>query len=142
MGIQYKIIENGEVIGIKKTAGLFCYDCDVSLCKDVHNIQNPHTEWYDKCPSCGNRFVKTNISQEEIVQDLGLGKGKPKKKKGIGTCYSFGWYIDKNELDNLSKTKKIIVSEPGNVILTIGQFKKMLKSACSIHYKVDQNETA
>lgn len=132
MGTVYTIIETGQKIGVKRNAGLYCYDCSISMCQDITKLHTAEAEWYDRCPKCGGRFTKT---KDEPLSDEILGKSKKiKKKRGINTCCSFEWYIDEGQLDDLSLRKKTIVSTPGDTLLTAGQFKKILKLSCPIQY--------
>jgi hypothetical protein len=88
-------------IGKRSAAGMWCYDCGVTLCKDgIEGIHNGKSEWYkesDKfvCPKCGKE-VKTH-------------------------CSSWTWAVDpgdvffKAELISGSN-KKIVVNEYGDEI--------------------------
>ena len=44
-------------IGKRSAAGLYCYYCGTTLCKNgadfIHTVCEPYEEWYKVCPICG-----------------------------------------------------------------------------------------
>lgn len=51
-------------IGKRSAAGLYCYDCNRSLCKseDLIHYTNAISDWYVKCPECWKNVTTTCCS--------------------------------------------------------------------------------
>ena len=91
-------------IGKRSAAGIYCWDCGVTLCKDgptrVHNDKCPHLgtfcncRWHEKCPSCGQKPQVEGLGDGAVGRELGFNKSVPKKKAGIASCSSFSWCMD------------------------------------------------
>jgi hypothetical protein len=68
MGTNFYTIDDIH-IGKRSAAGLYCFDCEVTLCKNGEDaIHQGSSGWYNTCPKCG--------------------------KVGLDTCTSFTWAID------------------------------------------------
>jgi len=132
-------------IGKRSVAGMYCWDCGITLCKDgetrVHctrrddnNPNSSETEWFKSCPKCGKNPEEENLDKSSVGRELGFNKGKPQKKSGVKSCSSFSWVIKKEELEKKFKNKEInyIYNEYGDKF-TLKEFKEMLKE-CPIQY--------
>jgi hypothetical protein len=78
-------------IGKRSAAGLYCWDCGVSLCKGGASRVHYGEEFFDKCPKCGKSHVKEELSSSSIGRELGFNNTKPEKKTGVKGCASFTW---------------------------------------------------
>jgi len=59
----YWIAEEEGHIGKRSGAGLWCYDCDVTLFKgDISRLHYGDGEWYTNCPVCGKTIGTTTCS--------------------------------------------------------------------------------
>jgi len=112
-------------IGKRSAAGLYCWDCGVTLCKgSVHYDDG----WYDKCPKCGKKPKKETLDNGAAGRELGFNKSKPAPKTGVKSCSSFRWDM---EPDNVLKMKcraiaKPICDEYGRKY-TLKEFKEILE---------------
>ena len=95
-------------IGKRSAAGIYCWDCMVSLNKfgedEVHNshiaydqnsmeqiTRQRKMEWYDECPECGKSAKKESLGNSSIGRELGFNKNPHEKKTGVASCSSFRW---------------------------------------------------
>ena len=127
-------------IGKRSAAGLYCWDCNITLCKggneEIHKgcneLKSNHIfctcNWYDECPVCKGKPFEEGLNNSSIGRELGFNKSEYKKKKGVTPCSSFRWAIKKEEL----KKVKTIKDEYGEKI-TIGEFNRIL-SECPVQY--------
>jgi len=55
MGTNFYQKSTGIHLGKRSCAGLYCFNCDVSLCKGGTNeVHNSDYDFYNKCPQCGS----------------------------------------------------------------------------------------
>jgi len=134
-------------IGKRSAAGLYCWDCRKTLCKGgVDSIHSGHSEWHETCPKCG-QSPKDEKWNSSAGRELGFNKTKPKSKKNVRSCSSFGWGMKLETLKELIKTEalncpvcdrpfedrqKVIVDEYGS-LYTYDEFMEVLEE-CPIHY--------
>ena len=120
--------------GRRSCAGMFCWDCGVTLCKTgnggVHSgscQDDIWKKWHRACPSCG---LPVPMDEDEGVvgRELGFNKSTPKKKRGVASCSSFSWAIEPQEIVKYSK----FVDEYGTE-LTLEGMKDVL-SECPIQF--------
>ena len=86
-------------IGKRSAAGLYCWDCGVTLCKggesQVHmgRWEDQDERWYKKCPKCGKSPLKESFETSSSGRELGFNKTQPTKKTGVQSCSSFSWCV-------------------------------------------------
>jgi hypothetical protein len=147
MGTNFYIL-NGKHIGKRSAAGLYCWDCKITLCKDgktsIHQSKGKYVlssnfpgiykdpDWYEKCPICGKLpdINKANAAFKE----LGFSKVKG-KQTGVSSCCSFTWAIESLELKGKRKVK-----DEYNRIYTMKEFWEEL-DFCPIQFydKIGEN---
>lgn len=113
-------------IGKRSAAGLYCWDCGVSLCEGGELCVHYEHKFFDKCPKCGNYPDIEDLSSSSIGRELGFNNSKPKRKTGVKGCSSFRWA---RPLGNI----KHIVDEYG-AEYTLEEFKALLEE-CPIQFK-------
>lgn len=130
---------NGEHIGKRSAAGLYCWDCGHTLCKGgdaaIHWGQE---EFYDACPACGKAFADTpGVWSGAAAVELGFAKPQTQRGTGVKTCSSFSWA--QNPAEVLARCRswrgrfRIITDEYGRK--TSGRaFVRMLECNCPIQY--------
>jgi len=130
MGTNFydKNFDHKNHIGKRSAAGLYCWDCNITLCKDGE-VHNNSSNWDTKCPVCGKVPEKENLSNSTAGRELGFNKNLPKRKAGVASCCSFSWCIQEQ---NLKKCKNII-DEYGRHY-TMEEFKQVLEE-CPIQYR-------
>lgn len=90
-------------IGKRSGAGLYCYKCDVSLCKGgKENVHYGKYKWYDKCPVCGDKraleekydYKKTgpNSYTATIIKSI-------QRNTEVKSCCSFSWAMHPSRLE-------------------------------------------
>ncbi len=79
-------------IGLRSAAGLYCWDCGVTLCVGgISNVHSHGSRWYDKCPKCGQAPAKETLLESASGRELGFNSSTPRKKSGVRSCSSFRW---------------------------------------------------
>lgn len=133
MGTNFYTL-TGFHIGKRSAAGMYCFDCNVSLCiageEKVHYIFGREF-WYEKCPKCGKSPDDENLGRSSAGLELGFNKDIMEKKSGVRSCSSFTWAMDP---EKFKKSKTIIVRDEYGKRYLRSDFSKMLESY-PIHYK-------
>jgi len=105
--------KSGIHIGKRSAAGLYCWDCGVSLCKGgstkIHMGDGTDNGWYKTCPICDEKPIKETWEQSTGGRELGFNESKPKAKTGVATCCSFLWAISPKRLSRM----QLILDEYG-----------------------------
>lgn len=138
MGTNFYI--GNKHIGKRSAAGLYCWDCGLTLCKDgekeIHNSTSLTTsfgqdisKWHTCCPKCGQK-PKDEGWNGALGRELGFNETKPKKKTGVGSCSSFTWAIDSKEFAAIRW--RFIKDEYGK-FYTKKQFKEVLNE-CPVQF--------
>jgi len=141
----FKEYSRGKHIGKRSAAGLYCWDCGITLHrggnKRIHygcehiGLTMCDCQWNKVCPRCGKRLVKETFENGAAGRELGFNKSVPKKKTGVASCSSFNWAIPEVELIKICKRKiirKSIINEYGDIFSLKG-FQNILKE-CPIQY--------
>lgn len=97
-------------IGKRGAAGLFCWDCDCTLCKGGNDAihQGPRLPrkpdgtsdwsnyialskegWFTTCPQCGQ--TEQPDSYNTALVELGFAELPVARPKGVQSCSSFAW---------------------------------------------------
>ena len=130
MGCNFNSLK-GDHIGKRSAAGLYCWDCKQTLCKEgeknIHE-DDEHSHWYKRCPKCGQKPAEETLSENAAGRELGFNKKPPGKKTGVKSCSSFTWAIEPVRL----KTIKKITDEYGRTY-SINSFKKILEE-CPVQF--------
>jgi hypothetical protein len=115
-------------IGKRSAAGLYCWDCGVTLCKQGNEgIHESRSGWHEQCPICGKLPIKEGWDESSAGRELGFNKNPPKQKNGVASCSSFTWARE------LGKVQRI-VDEYGREF-TRDAFLEMLKE-CPVQFKL------
>jgi len=130
-------------IGKRSSAGMYCWDCGVTLCRGgnakIHfgTLFNHDQEWYNECPICGQERITEGINQGVAVE-LGLAKSRIVRPTGVQGCSSFSWAqgplsVRKRCLQLSNRWRKIVVDEYGRK-MTGKQFIRMIDMNCPVQY--------
>ena len=118
-------------IGKKAAAGLYCWDCGVTLCKwGEMGVHLGDSNWFKSCPKCGGKPIKEGLSDGSAGRELGFNKTPYGRKTGVASCSSFTWCMPPEEF--LKKNVKIW-NEYGDTF-TKDEFLKILEE-CPIQFK-------
>jgi len=133
MGRNY-YLQNDIHIGKQSAAGYYCWDCNITLCKlgnsKIH-CSDPHTDWHDECPRCGNKKQCEPIDQSAAGQMLGFTKDYKERHTGVKSVCSFTWAINPNEFFEMCNT---VIKDEYKKKYTYKQFKNMLEYNCPIEF--------
>jgi hypothetical protein len=121
-----------EHIGKRSAAGLFCWDCGISLnVAGNHAVHDDGGRILGECPICGKKPAKERLSSSSAGRELGFNKSVPKGKKGVRSCASFSWAISPGHFSVLWKASNLHVrDEYGR---HIGDFSNVIKE-CPIMF--------
>lgn len=128
-------------IGKRSAAGMYCWDCGVTLCRggesQIHmgTLFNHDQEWFSECPVCGQEPI---VPVAEGLLELGFGSPRTKLPTGIRSCSSFSWAqgplsVRKRCLRSINRWRKIVVNKYGEKF-TGRQFIEMLDNNCPVEY--------
>ena len=128
-------------LGKRSAAGLYCFDCNVTLHKGGIEQVHKGGEWYKKCPSCGKAPQKENLKNSTAGIELGFNKNQTEKRTGVRSCSSFTSVLvcrlslsEKIIGPNFSPSQKLVVDEYGREY-TCKEFIQIVK-ACPIQFFV------
>lgn len=118
-------------IGKRSAAGLYCWDCNVTLCKDgEYGIHKSTSNFFSKCPKCGKSFDGKSLEEGSVAVELGFAQPYEKKeRKGVKPVSSFTWAMLPEKL----KRKRKVVDEYGRVY-TKKQFQEIVLDNCPITF--------
>lgn len=135
-------------IGKRSAAGIFCFDCGISLGiggnKYVHDsppewlknrFRDRMTEFglgaYDSCPLCGKSRSEEDLGSSSAGIELGFNKNQTEKKTGVRSASSFSFAMGLQDLrsriieEGLVPQQKCVVDEYGRE-LTLQEFLDIL----------------
>ena len=126
-------------IGKRSAAGLYCWNCDLTLCKEgndkIHltGLAAHDKKWYSKCPNCDAKQLKESLSESSSGRELGFNKSEPKRKSEVASCSSFTWATEPKFYINLIKTKKTLITDEYDREYSIKEFADVLEE-CPIRF--------
>jgi len=131
MGTNFYDAVTGRHLGKRAAAGLYCWDCRVTLCREgesrIHTTPS-QTGWYAACPSCGRAPEEERLVDSAAGCELGFKSTMPQPEYGVIGCASFSWAVEPRSLE----TVEAIVDEYGNKY-TFHEFVVMLEE-CQIQH--------
>ena len=142
MGTNFYFYEGDreyQHIGKRSAAGLYCWDCGVSLCDgafDDYNkcavygndaVHHDCLDWLDECPICGAKWVEEKLSESTSGRELGFNKTKPGKKEGVTLCSSFSWAISPAYFVDLKNASDTIITDEYGITYTKEEFADILR---------------
>jgi len=86
---RFSLENPGILIGVRRSAGLYCWDCKLTLCKggdEAIHKKGDDSLWHEKCPRCGKKPINENLKNNTMGRELGFNKNKPKRKTGVSSC--------------------------------------------------------
>ena len=126
MGCNFYTV-TGKHIGKRSAAGLYCWDCHVTLCiGGEKNVHTSDSRWHKRCPKCHKKPESESLHGGAVGRELGFNKEPFAPKKGVASCSSFSWDVDPDSIKRL----RIIEDEYGRRY-TAKEFQELL-SECPI----------
>ncbi len=134
-------------VGKRSAGGPYCWDCRLTLrlggesrIHHIDTVQLPgeslaeylarkrETEWWLRCPGCGQAPVDEGLSASAAGRELGFNTSPPAPKTGVRSCSTFNWAMEPESL----RGQRGVVDEYGRR-LTIAEFRAML-AECPVQY--------
>lgn len=138
--------DEGVHIGKRSAAGLFCWDCVVSLCnhsvdtlrgKDLYGSDAIHYSnkepWLEVCPICGNAPLEETLDNSASGRELGFNKNRPSAKNNVTSCCSFSWALSPKDFCDLFIAGEMQIFDEYGREYTRNEFRDVL-SECPIKY--------
>ena len=130
MGTNFYFLDDVH-IGKRSAAGLYCFNCGVTLCKEGEaQIHYGKSDWFDACPKCGVKRIEEKLENSSAGMELGFNKKVSEIKKGVATCCSFTWAFVPFHFRH---TKSKFVKDEYGTRYTLKEFNQMLDSY-PVHY--------
>lgn len=117
-------------IGKRSAAGLYCWDCGLTLCKGGEAKVHYDSEWYKQCPQCGKKPKNEGIAHSAAGRELGFNSEAPRRKTGVSSCCSFNWVMEPGQFLD----RKVTVWNEYGDNFSMDEFKAILEE-CPIQYK-------
>ena len=135
------IPDRGRHIGKRSAAGMYCYDCNRTLCPGgnakVHSGNFYDPPWPEVCSKCGSKMVKTStilpVWRTRVRWRLGLIT----RPRGVAGCCSFSWADEPEKVRRICEARGDAVSviDEYDRTLTGLEFLAMLKANCPIEFR-------
>lgn len=133
----YFISKNDHIdihIGKRSAAGMFCWDCGLSLNAGGHEcVHQSNSYILDQCAVCGLPAKQERLESSSAGRELGFNKSKPKPKVGISSCASFTWAISPGRFFDLRNSKNLHIEDEYKQQYTPNEFSGVL-SECPIKF--------
>ena len=129
--------EDSTHIGKRSAAGLYCWRCNVTLCKSgVEGIHRGHAGWHETCPVCGDVKQESDPHSSGLVE---LGYATPHETRpttGVSSCSSFSWAQDPETVLQYcaQHPDRLVVRNEYGAEYTGQEFLDMLYAGCPIEY--------
>ncbi len=131
----------GEHVGKRSAAGLYCWDCDETLCPEgkarIH-YSTGASSWHKTCPKCGKAPAQETLQNSSCGVELGFARPRAEgeRPRSVSSTASFSWAAQPQQVrqrceENLDQD--LIVSEYGDR-LTGRAFLAMLRANCAVEY--------
>ena len=98
-------------IGKRSAAGLYCFDCNMTLCKAGNYGIHRSRGYYTMCPICGKEPSQESLDDSTVGLELGFAE--PRKGRGVRSCSSFTWAIEEKKFIKMITDGYIIKDEYG-----------------------------
>ncbi len=123
-------------LGKRNGAGLYCWDCRVTLCTDgTDAIHLGKAVWLDTCPRCNKCKEDSYPSRFDRVAPETTALIAPAKPTGVAHCCSFTWAQDPHKaLEVLNaRPEELLVEDEYHTRFKSIDFLSMLNNMCPIH---------
>jgi len=135
-------------IGKRSAAGLYCWDCGLTMCKlgesrvhgNVvwHDGKRGYWRWYEECPKCGQKPACEGLDAGSAAVELGFAEPRKERPMGMRGCSSFTWSQEPDRvrekcLKFRNRFLRVVVDEYGRK-MTGWEFVRMLDANCPIQF--------
>jgi hypothetical protein len=137
MGTNFYFIGDEEGIekhiGKRSAAGMFCWDCGLSLCGAGHDEVHRSAMFLPSCAVCGEVPQKESLTNGAMGRELGFNWSKPERKNGVASASSFSWAMSPGHFADLKIAPNLHIENEYRSILTLDEFSWVL-SECPIMF--------
>lgn len=124
-------------IGKRSAAGLYCYDCDVTLCPGGKaRIHMSDEEWPKACPKCGATQADEGLRAGPVAVELGFAAPREERPTGVRGTSSFSWAQSPEAVRRTCEAHmddEVIVDEYERR-MTGRAFLAMLRANCAVEF--------
>jgi hypothetical protein len=90
-------------LGKRSAAGLYCWDCAVTLCVQgesaIHFNHPTDDKWHPSCPRCGQNPAHMHpLGEGPAAVELGFAPPNTRRPTGVRGCSSFSWARNPGDL--------------------------------------------
>jgi len=124
-------------IGKRSAAGLYCWDCRVTLCRGGEACIHWGDGFYGACPGCGATPVaEDGLRAGPAAVELGFAKPLGDKPSGVRGCSSFTWATEPDKVRAACEahTEDVIVENEYGDTMTGAEFLRMLDANCPVQF--------
>lgn len=133
MGTNFYLKDSENThIGKRSAAGYYCWDCNVTLCKDGEEGVHQGSDWHKACPVCGAKFQAESLDCSAAGRELGFNTSQPKAGTGVSTVCSFTWAMKPDHLVRRMEKGVQVVDEYGREY-SPSEFGDVME-ACPLQY--------
>jgi len=123
-------------IGKRSAAGMYCWDCDITLCKDGNDGIHYSKPMYEACPKCNAGPAHEKLAGSSSGIELGLAQPETNPKTGVRSCCSFSWCQEPAKVRMLCADladSPVIVDEYG-IKHSGAKFLEMIDANCPVQF--------
>lgn len=123
-------------IGKRSAAGLYCWDCDRTLCTGGKARVHYGDQFLSQCPKCGKRSTADSLKEGPVAVELGFAKPATARPTGVQGAASFSWAQDPGRVRDICRQRPdevLIVDEYGGD-MTCAEFIGMLENNCPLEF--------
>lgn len=96
--------EEQRHIGKRSAAGMYCWDCDETLCTGGKEAVHMGTHRFaGACLKCGAVALHEGLQGSAAGRELGFNQSPPAAKTGVASCSSFAWAVEPAALEGVGK---------------------------------------
>lgn len=132
----YFMVDNKEYkhIGKRSAAGLYCWDCGLSLSAGGHDcVHQSNSRSLKECAVCGLKPKKEILENSSVGRELGFNKAIPEPKTGVASCSSFTWAVSPGLFFDINNAKNTSIEDEYGRKYSPEEFSDIL-SECPIKF--------
>lgn len=120
-------------IGKRSAAGLYCWDCGLTLCTQGEAGVHKGFGFYDTCPRCGTApTTQEGLNKGAVAVELGFARPLAVRPTGVCSCASFTWAQHPHDVRQRAAQGANVEDEYGRVI-DAQEFLQMIDASCPIY---------
>lgn len=137
LGPSNDVMDPSIHIGKRSAAGMYCWDCDVTLCEGGNDgVHYSRHGWHKTCPQCGAAPVDEGLRSGAAALELGFSGPRKSRPTGVRSCCSFSWAQHPEEVRRLCQEypDSPIIQDEYERAWTGSQFLDMLHTNVAMEF--------